>query len=298
MTIPMHVMIVGALTNLVLDPIFIFGFSAIPAMGIEGAAIATIIARTIATIWSISAVCKHSKHINIFKKSLGLKQLFIFETNLKQVSQNILSISLPLLASSLIAPIVLGAYYKILTPYGDSAKLLFTMFLTYSLMVMFPINGLAKSVNIMCSQNIGANNIGRSTKIFNTSILMSTLYLSCFSFCFYIFNDFFIDLFMEPESRTDSIKFAMLCFALSYPIMGVTQVTIAYIVSQNLGKHIFMIVAMSLIYSSLTYVYQLYYGESAVWLGILLGRISTIIHCALVIYFCIVKKRADTPITN
>ena len=58
MMIPMAAQVVGALVNLVLDPIFIFGMFGLPAMGTAGAAIATVIGQWLAMLVVIVGVCR------------------------------------------------------------------------------------------------------------------------------------------------------------------------------------------------------------------------------------------------
>ena len=61
---PLIVMLVCAITNLILDPIFIFGYFGIPAMGIKGAALATVISRFIGMVTTLSFVHFHYKLID------------------------------------------------------------------------------------------------------------------------------------------------------------------------------------------------------------------------------------------
>jgi len=293
MTIPMHVMVVGALTNLILDPILIFGFASVPAMGIEGAAIATIIARTLATIWVIRAVCKHSKHVTIFKSLFRIKPLLSFETNFRQVLKKIISISLPISLSSMLTPIVLGAYYAILTPYGDDAKIVLTMGLTYMMLLMFPVMGVSRSVNTMCAQNIGANNHVRSSEIYKKALTMSFLFVAVFSCLFVYFNDFFIGVFMRSAEGSEYMKFAILCFAISYPLNAVFSIQVTYLVSHSLSKQVLLINVLVILYCLLAYALQMFWGERGVWLGLLLGTVLSVAHCFFTIHYCIVKKQNE-----
>jgi len=290
MTIPMHVMVVGALTNLVLDPILIFGFASIPALGIKGAAIATIVARTLATVWAVRAVCKHSKHVSIFETPFNIKRICLFETSFNQVLKKIIAIGLPISLSSMLAPIVLGAYYKILTPYGDASKVVLTMGLTYLMLIMFPVAGLARSVITMCTQNTGANNRQRSSEIYKKSLTISFLFVTCFSCVFFFFDDFFIGVFMNSNGGSEYMKFAILCFAISYPFNAVLSIQVSYLVSQNLSKHVLVINILGILYCALVYIVQLYFGERGVWAGMVSATIISVIHCYLIIFFYVEKK--------
>ena len=293
MTIPMHVMVVASITNLILDPILIFGFSSIPALGVQGAAIASIIARTLATLMAIRAVYKHSNHITIFKNPISFKNLYTFETNASHVLKKINSVALPLSLSALIKPIALGVYYNMLTPYGDASKAIFTLGLTYSMLVLFPIGGLSKSVNVMCSQNRGAKNHERSTEIFKTARLMSFLYVTTFACLFVLFDDFFISIILSPSGGSEFIGFAIITFALAFPLRSQIMVQSSYLVSQGLSKYLLGMNLLGLFYSVFAYILQIYFGEKGVWAGLLLATFLTFTHSNLVIYFFVVKKRRN-----
>ena len=294
MTIPMHVMVIGALANLVLDPILIFGFSSIPALGIKGAAIATILARTLATTWAIWAVYKHSKYVTIFKNPLRIFHPNVFTVSFIEVLKRVVSIGLPISLSSLLTPIVLGAYYKILTPYGDASKVVLTMGLTYLMLIMFPVAGLARSVNTMCAQNIGANNYQRSLEIYRKALTISFLFITALSCAFVFFDDFFIGAFMSSSLEAQHAKFAILCFALSYPLNAMFSIQVAYLVSHNLSKHVFLVNLFAILYCGLAYILQIYFGEKGVWGGFVLSTLISVIHCYLVIHFYVENNHNRT----
>ena len=60
----MILQIIGAVTNIILDPILIFGYLGLPAMGVAGAAIATVCGQTLAGIMGIFVVIKKTKEFN------------------------------------------------------------------------------------------------------------------------------------------------------------------------------------------------------------------------------------------
>ena len=65
MIYPMAFQLVGAVTNIILDPVFIFGFAFIPAMGVSGAAIATVIGQILAMLVSLFVIIFKDHAVNI-----------------------------------------------------------------------------------------------------------------------------------------------------------------------------------------------------------------------------------------
>ncbi|MBL7943074.1 MAG: MATE family efflux transporter, partial [Flavobacteriales bacterium] len=76
--IAMRVLVISNLINIVLDPIFIFGWGPIPAMGVEGAAIATTIGRSCAVVIQLWAIFNIGKHIRIYRRHLRLNWSSVF----------------------------------------------------------------------------------------------------------------------------------------------------------------------------------------------------------------------------
>lgn len=291
MTTPMHIMVVGSLVNFVLDPILIFGLSQIPAMGIKGAAIATISARTVATVWAVFAVCKNSQHVTIFADFLSAKYKPTYKIRFHKELKKIISVGLPISLSGMIGGMVLGGHYTILASYGDETRVLFTMLTTYLMLVMFPVAGIARSVMVMCAQNMGANNHERSSKIYQISRLICVLLVASFSCAFVFFDDFFIGVFMNPADAPEYTKFAMSCFALLFPLAAISDMQHAYLVSHGLSMYTLMIKLVSIASLAMTYALQIYFGEKGVWSGHLLGAVISILLSYTIIYIYIEKDK-------
>ena len=68
-TISMMTVIIGAVSNIILDPIFIFGFN----MGVRGAAIATVLSQALSAIWALRFLCGKNTVLRIKKKNLKIK---------------------------------------------------------------------------------------------------------------------------------------------------------------------------------------------------------------------------------
>ena len=122
MVYPMLFQLIGAITNIILDPIFIFGMFGVPAMGVFGAAVATVTGQILAMAFSMYIVFfrKHEVHITIrgfrfqwdmIKKiyAVGLPSIVM------QSIASILTIGLNniLMAFSSAAVSVLGVYFKL-----------------------------------------------------------------------------------------------------------------------------------------------------------------------------------------
>lgn len=162
----MLTVVMGAICNIVLDPIFIFGFG----MGVKGAAIATVISQAISSIWVVYFLCS--------KKTV----LKIKKTNLK-ISLKVL---LPSLALGL-SPFIMSFTESILTVCfnisllkygGDLAVGAMTILGSVMQFAMLPLQGLTQGAQPIVSYNYGAMNIDRIKKAFKYTLISSVVYSS------------------------------------------------------------------------------------------------------------------------
>ncbi len=105
-------MVVGTLVNLILDPIMIFGWGAIPAMGISGAALATIVAQTFGLLFPLYILTK--KHHLIRWKLPELPRLL-------DSWHRILRLGIPSILSNLLTPLSMALVTRLIATYGAEA---------------------------------------------------------------------------------------------------------------------------------------------------------------------------------
>jgi putative MATE family efflux protein len=116
--LPSIIMIVAALVNIILDPIFIFGWLGFPRLEIAGAAMATVISRFVTLVASLWFLHFRLKMLSWQKESLGV----IVKSWL-----SILKISIPVAASNVINPISFGILTGLVSVYGSQAVAAFVL---------------------------------------------------------------------------------------------------------------------------------------------------------------------------
>lgn len=149
---PALLMVGGAIFNIILDPILIFGLYGAPAMGLQGGAIATVIARALTLVASLS--------ILIFREKLIVLHRVAF-SKVMESWKSIVAIGVPAAANNLIGPISIAIITRFVSGYGPEAIAGFgvaTRIESFSLVIVFALaTGLAPIVG----QNWGAGNIDR-----------------------------------------------------------------------------------------------------------------------------------------
>ena len=159
-TTSMVSVIIGAVCNIVLDPIFIFGFQ----MGVKGAALATIISQMLSCVWIISFLCGKKTQLKIKKENLKLRADIILPcialgtaAFVMQSSESVISV----------------CFNSSLLKYGgDIAVGAMTIMTSVMQFAMLPLQGIAQGAQPITSYNFGAKNAGRVKKTFH--LLLTT----------------------------------------------------------------------------------------------------------------------------
>ncbi len=161
---PMLFMVVGTGFNIVLDPVLIFGWGPVPAMGIQGAAWATGISRSLAFVLVLVVVFGRRQPVR-----LNFRRFRFSLTIVKGIFQ----VGIPSSLSQLLSSITMGLLFFFLKPYGDTAKAAYTIVFTYDMVAFLPVVGIAQAVTILTGHNFGARQLARVQKVFRSGIGLS-----------------------------------------------------------------------------------------------------------------------------
>ncbi|UCD51962.1 MAG: MATE family efflux transporter [Phycisphaerales bacterium] len=152
---PSIVMLLGVAINAALDPLFIFGWGPVPALGIAGAAIATVIARGATMVVVLWVLC--------FRRRL-LGSLWPGYHDLLASWKTILRTGLPVAVSNAIIPVALGLITRIVTGFGAEAVAGFGVATRIEGFGLALVYALSTGLSPFVGQNFGAGRIGRIQK--------------------------------------------------------------------------------------------------------------------------------------
>ena len=157
---PAYIMLFAVIINAILDPILIFGYLGAPAMGLEGAAIATAVSRALTMILSFYILIWRDK-------------LITFKTPSWQVLAgcwgSILYIAIPSGLARLVVPIATGVITYLLAGYGEYAVAAFGVGSRIEFLASSLLFALAASIGPFVGQNIGRGHLNRVKKAVNLS---------------------------------------------------------------------------------------------------------------------------------
>ncbi|MEQ9285869.1 MAG: MATE family efflux transporter [Cyclobacteriaceae bacterium] len=188
--IAMRVLWIANGLNIVLDPLLIFGWGPIPAMGIEGAAIATTTGRGIAVAIQLWILAKGGKHIRVTMAQIywdAKVMLNIVKTSLGGVGQMIVAMTSWIFLMRILADI------------GSEAVAGSTIALRVMMFTLMPAWGLSNAAATLVGQNLGAGNADRAEASVWKIGIYNMAFLIGVSFVYFFFNESLIGIFTEDQ---------------------------------------------------------------------------------------------------
>ena len=186
--IAMRVLWIANGINIILDPILIFGWGFIPAMGIEGAAIATTIGRGIGVLVQLWILFKGGKKIKI-----QLSQLYIDA----KAMLSILKTSLGGIGQMIVAMTSWIFLMRILSDVGSEAVAGATIALRVMMFTMMPAWGLSNAAATLVGQNLGADRPDRAESSVWKIGVYNMIFLIAVSFIYFFFNEPLMRIFTD-----------------------------------------------------------------------------------------------------
>lgn len=213
---PFYIVLVTVLLNLILDPLFIFGYGVIPAFGVKGAAIATIGTQTIATIAAFFVLMsgKYNIHPNL-KNFIPKKDVIIRMIKLgfpASIEQSFRAVGLVLMTT-------LAAVF------GTSAIAAYGIGSRVFSFVIIPALGLSESTLTLVGQNIGAGKKERAEKTIKYSTIFAFVSLSLAGIFAFVFSKEIAGFFLTSgEGVIESSALFIRFLAPAFGLIGITLV--------------------------------------------------------------------------
>lgn len=206
MVLSMIVTIVGALVNLVLDPILIFGLLGAPKMGIAGAAVATIIGQAASSCVALYICLKKISSIHI--------RIFGFRSDKKTI-KDIYNVGLPSMVMMSINSIMVLGYNAILAAYSTAIAVLGIYFKLQSIILM-PVFGLNQAAMPILGYNYGARKKARFMETYRKGLTASVVIMIIGMALFQIFPRELLMIFSASDNMLNigipALRIISLCF--------------------------------------------------------------------------------------
>lgn len=250
---PAQIMTIAAVTNIILDPILIFGLFGFPRLEVEGAAIATVLANAGTMVASILAIVYKEKLVHF--RHLWLSQVL-------DSWRRILHVGLPSMASSLIAPMTTAFITYQVAQFGQEAVAGFGVASRVEGVALLAMMALSAAVTPMVGQNYGAMNFERVQQSVNWCYRFSLGYGLTVAAILAASSGFIAGVFTDNADAIATANMHMRIVPISYLALGLAMT--ANSAFNAIGKPVpGMIVSMTrtiLVYAPLAFLFARLFG--------------------------------------
>ncbi len=188
---PMQVNLISVILNVILDPILIFGLGPVPAMGVVGAAIATVFCRGIASLIGVSRLLRGRNGFRI-----SVRDMKPDTATLKKILKIGIPVGMGQMGTSLGFTTMIG----IVNSFGSAVTAAFGVGNRIIHMAMVPAMGLSQANATAVGQNLGAGNVDRAEKSVKSSLLLIGLILLPVTVLMFFFGGTISRVFVDDPS--------------------------------------------------------------------------------------------------
>jgi putative MATE family efflux protein len=251
----MNAMLIGAVINILLDPLFIFGFG----MGVKGAAIATVLSQAVSSVWLLQYCLKGKGAVHFKSRNLKPDAGIIKEIGAIGLGSFVMQAS---------SSIMMIFVYNALASYGgDVAIAVFGIIIKINSFIFLPLLGMAFGLQPIVGYNYGARQFGRIAEAVKLSLIVTTTFGLLGLIVVNLFTEQLLGLFSADPEYLIVGKRAVLIMLLGMPLIGLNVV--AMTLFQALGKarpsFILSLSRQLLFLIPLVVILPGFYGLDGVW---------------------------------
>lgn len=260
----------GAFTNIILDPILIFGLLGAPRMGVTGAAVATVIGQFVACI--VAGICNHKFNPEVRLNFRGFRPD-------KTIIGHIYAVGIPSIIMQSISSIMTYSMNLILVQFTVTATAVFGVYFKLQSIFFMPVFGLNNGITPIIAYNYGARHKKRMIQTIKVSMFIAF----CFTFVGFLAYELIPEALLGMFNASDDM------LAIGIPALRIIGIhyliawfcIIAGTVFQALGKAVFsMIVSIMrqlFVLVPAAYILASIGGLHAVWWSFPIAEVISLI---------------------
>jgi putative MATE family efflux protein len=273
---PMITQASGAIINIILDPIMIFGLFGFPRMGMAGAAVATVIGQMSAMGMALFFMI-HKTHDLSFKFN-GFRPDF-------SIIKEIYRVGLPSIIMQSIGSVMTIGMNTILITFSATAVAVFGVYFRLQSFIFMPIFGLATAMISIVAYNYGARNRHRITGTIRFAVLISASIMTMGLLIFQLVPQVLLGMFdASPDMMQIGMK-ALRIISLMFPLAGVAIILSSSFQAMGRGSYSLLLsITRQLVFLlPAAYLLSIIGGLDTVWYAFLVSEASSIV-MSLVLY--------------
>lgn len=273
----------GAIVNIILDPIMIFGWFGFPAMGVAGAALATITGQFIAVFLAIHFHNKYNTEITVQRK--GFKPC-------AQTIKNIYKIGVPSIIMQSIGSVTTFCMNNILLMFSSTAATVFGVYFKLQSFIFMPVFGLTNGMIPIIAYNYGARNKKRIHDTIKLSIIIAVSIMVIGLVVFQLFPTTLLRLFDASENMLAIGVPALRTISICFIFAGYCIVTSS--VFQALGNGVYSLIIsvcrQLLIILPVAFAFAKLFGLDMVWWSYPIAEIVSVVLCTFLLKRILAQK--------
>jgi putative MATE family efflux protein len=258
MILPMISLLIGAITNIILDPVFIFGYFGIPAMGVRGAAIATVIGQIFGMLFITGCMLVGKHEVKFQFKGLHLRWHRI---------KTIYSVGLPVAIMNAVGSVTTTCMNFVLVNYSDAAVTALSIYFKLNSFVFMPVFGLNQGALPILSFNFGSQDVERykaTVKLY----LMTAIGLMVAGTALFMFGtDLLLGLFNPSAALLEVARVALIIISISFVFAGasISMNTVFQSLGKGMSSMIMTLLRQLIFLVPFAFIFGEIWGLNGVW---------------------------------
>ena len=262
----------GALMNIILDPIMIFGWFGMPAMGLAGAAMATVISQYIGALVVAYLCIRKEKDIDI-----GFRYM---KPDFK-IIRDIYAVGIPSIIMISISSVTIFSMNQILAKFSITAVALLGIYFKLQSFIFMPVFGLNNGIIPIVGYNYGAGNKERMRETIFLGMRYAVTIMLIGTLIMMVFPDKLLGMFNASDQMMDIGRVAFRIICISFPFAAISIISIG--VFQAIGKGtlsmIISIIRQLVVLVPLAYLFSLTGNLSMVWWSVIIAELVAVSIC-------------------
>lgn len=225
MKVSMISLMAGCIANIILDPIMIFGWGPIPAMGIEGAALATGIGQTLSFLIYVAAY---------FMKPIGVRVTPRLFRPRAQMAARLYSVGIPAVLNLALPSLLISALNGILSSFSELYVQVLGAYYKLQTFLYLTVNGVVQGMRPLVGYNFGAKEYGRVNKLYKLVLILSAVFMALGTVIFLAIPGQLASLFAENEETIRASETALRIISAGFIVSAVSVTSSGAL--EGLGK--------------------------------------------------------------
>lgn len=273
---PMLIQLAGAVFNIVFDPILIFGYLGFPAMGVAGAAVATVGGQAVSMLLGFFFLFRRSNLVSVRLKGFRPE---------RRVIADIYRVGLPSIVMQAIGSVTTFALNNILYLFTPTAVSVLGVYFKLQSFVFMPVFGLNSGAMPIMGYNFGARNKKRLMQALKCGVLYALAIMTVGLLVFQLFPDVLLELFDASENmmQIGMIALRTISFCFPFAAVGIMLSTLFQAVGQGVNSMIMSLCRQIIVLIPVAYLLAMEWGLNAVWYAFLIAEAASLVVCAVLL---------------